>query len=108
MLTAWTYRDYVIKAFNDDKPYDQFIIEQLAADQLPDDKPDDPRRAAMGFLTVGERFRNVNDVINDRIDVVSKGFSGSDGHVRALSRSHVRSDPDEGLLCSARRLRVDL
>jgi hypothetical protein len=73
---AWTYRDYVIKAFNDDKPYDQFIIEQLAADQLPDIKPDDPRHAALGFLTVGERFRNVNDVINDRIDVVSKGFLG--------------------------------
>ena len=31
---AWTYRDYVIKSFNDDKPYDQFIVEQLAADQL--------------------------------------------------------------------------
>jgi hypothetical protein len=73
---AWTYRDYVIKAFNDDKPYDQFVIEQLAADQLPDIKPDDTRLAALGFLTVGERFRNVNDVINDRIDVVSKGFLG--------------------------------
>jgi len=73
---AWTYRDYVIKAFNDDKPYDQFVIEQLAADQLPDVKDSDPRLAALGFLTVGERFRNVNDVINDRIDVVSKGFLG--------------------------------
>jgi hypothetical protein len=73
---AWTYRDYVIKSFNDDKPYDQFIIEQLAADQLPDVKPDDSRLAALGFLTVGERFRNVNDIINDRIDTVSKGFLG--------------------------------
>ena len=73
---AWTYRDYVIKAFNDDKPYDQLIVEQLAADQIPDIKADDPRYAAMGFLTVGERFQNVNDIINDRIDVVSKGFLG--------------------------------
>jgi Protein of unknown function (DUF1553)/Protein of unknown function (DUF1549)/Planctomycete cytochrome C len=73
---AWTYRDYVIKAFNEDKPYDQFVIEQLAADQLPDVKPDDPRLAALGFMTVGERFRNVNDIINDRIDTVSKGFLG--------------------------------
>jgi hypothetical protein len=73
---AWTYRDYVIKAFNDDKPYDQFVLEQLAADQLPDIKPDDTRLAGLGFLTVGERFRNVNDIINDRIDVVSKGFLG--------------------------------
>jgi hypothetical protein len=73
---AWTYRDYVIKAFNDDKPYDQFIVEQIAADKIPDVKPDDTRLAALGFLTVGERFRNVNDIINDRIDTVSKGFLG--------------------------------
>jgi hypothetical protein len=73
---AWTYRDYVVKAFNDDKPYDQFIIEQLAADQIPGIKEGDPRLAALGFLTVGERFRQVNDVINDRIDVVGKGFLG--------------------------------
>ena len=73
---AWTYRDYVIKAFNDDKPYDQFIVEQLAADKLPDIKADDPRLAALGFITVGERFNNANDVINDRIDTVTKGFLG--------------------------------
>lgn len=71
---AWTYRDYVIKAFNKDKPYDQFIIEQLAADKLPDLERDRTRLAALGFLTVGQRFNNANDVINDRIDVVSKGF----------------------------------
>ena len=73
---AWTYRDYVVNAFNDDKPYDQFIVEQLAADQIPGIKQDDPRLAALGFLTVGERFKNKNDVINDRIDVVGKGFLG--------------------------------
>ncbi len=73
---AWTYRDYVIQAFNEDKPYDQFIIEQLAADKMPGMTPDDPRIAALGFLTVGERFNNVNDVINDRIDTVTKGFLG--------------------------------
>ena len=70
---AWTYRDYVVGAFNADKPYDQFIVEQLAADRMPNRK-DDTTLAALGFLTVGERFRNPNDVINDRIDVVSKGF----------------------------------
>ena len=73
---AWTYRDYVIKAFNEDKPYDQFIVEQLAADRLPDISPDDPRLAALGFITVGERFNSANDVINDRIDTVCKGFLG--------------------------------
>lgn len=73
---AWTYRDYVIKSFNDDKPYDEFIIEQLAADKLPEAETDKTKLAALGFLTVGERFRNPNDIINDRIDVVSKGFLG--------------------------------
>ena len=73
---AWTYRDYVVRAFNEDKPYTDFIIEQLAADKIPGIAQDDPRLAALGFLTVGERFPNANDVINDRIDVVSKGFLG--------------------------------
>lgn len=76
---AWIYRDYVIDAFNADKPYDQFIVEQLAADLLPphaSQKDDDSTLAALGFLTVGERFRNVNDVINEQIDAVMKGFLG--------------------------------
>ncbi|MEO6787526.1 MAG: PSD1 and planctomycete cytochrome C domain-containing protein, partial [Chthoniobacteraceae bacterium] len=73
---AWTYRDWVVQAFNDDKPYTDFIIEQLAADKIPGIQPNDPRLAALGFLTVGERFQNPNDIINDRIDVVSKGFLG--------------------------------
>ncbi len=69
---AWTYRDWVIKAFNDNIPYDQFVLQQLAADKLPNNPA--TNLAALGFLTVGERFGNQNDVINDRIDVVSKGF----------------------------------
>jgi mono/diheme cytochrome c family protein len=72
---AWAYRDYVIKAFNDDKPYDRFILEQIAADKLPLGNDKSPL-AALGFLTVGERFQNRNDVINDRIDAVTKGFLG--------------------------------
>jgi len=72
---AWSYRDYVIAAFNDDKPYDEFILEQIAADKLP--RGNDPTvLAALGFLTVGQRFLNKNDVINDRIDAVTKGFLG--------------------------------
>jgi hypothetical protein len=74
---AWTYRDYVIKSFNDDKPYNQFIIEQLAADKLPATKSNPTNLAALGFLTVGERFMGMrHDVINDQIDVVTKGFLG--------------------------------
>jgi Protein of unknown function (DUF1553)/Protein of unknown function (DUF1549)/Planctomycete cytochrome C len=70
---AWTYRDYVVRAFNEDKPYDRFIMEQLAADQLSD-LEDQRDLAALGFITVGDRTGSVNDIINDRIDTVTKGF----------------------------------
>jgi hypothetical protein len=73
---AWTYRDYVIRAFNEDLPYDRFILEQLAADRLP--LGDDRRAlAALGFLTVGDRFsNNPFDILDDRIDVVGRGLMG--------------------------------
>ena len=77
---AWTYRDYVIKAFNDDLPYDQFIREQLAADRLEDGqnaRKSPGTLAALGFMTLGDHFNgNVSDIINDRIDVTSKAFLG--------------------------------
>ena len=73
---SWTYRDYVIDAFNTDKPYDQFIIEQLAADRLPNLAKDDSRLAALGFITVGKRFQNNDDTIDERIDATTKGFLG--------------------------------
>jgi hypothetical protein len=74
---AWTYRDYVIRSFNEDKPYPQFVIEQLAADKLPATRNNPTNLTALGFLTVGERFMGMrHDVINDQIDVVTKGFLG--------------------------------
>ena len=73
---AYTYRDWVIKAFNSDMPYDKFITAQLAADKMPESQKDKSLLAGLGFLTVGERFGNNNDVINDRIDAVTKGFVG--------------------------------
>jgi mono/diheme cytochrome c family protein len=73
---AWTYRDYVVRAFNQDKPYNRFVLEQLAADRVPQRRGDESL-AALGFLTLGPRFMdNKNDIINDRIDVVCKGFLG--------------------------------
>lgn len=73
---SYTYRDYVIGAFNQDKPYDQFIVEQIAADKLPLGK-DKRALAALGFLTLGRRFlNNQNDIIDDRIDVVTRGTLG--------------------------------
>jgi len=71
-----TYRDYVIRAFNEDKPYDQFLIEQIAADRLPLGE-DKSALAGLGFLTLGRRFLdNQNDIIDDRIDVVTRGTLG--------------------------------
>lgn len=71
-----TYRDYVIRAFNEDLPYDRFVMEQIAADRM--DLGDDTRpMAAMGFLTIGRRFlNNQQDIIDDRIDVVTRGLMG--------------------------------
>jgi mono/diheme cytochrome c family protein len=74
---AYTYRDYVIRSFNEDKPYNIFIIEQLAADKLPATRNNLTNLCALGFLTLGDRFMQMqNDIINDRIDVVTKGFLG--------------------------------
>lgn len=73
---SYTYRDYCIRAFNEDLPYDRFIVEQLAADRL-DLGGDNRALAALGFLTLGRRFMfNVHDIIDDRIDVVSRGLLG--------------------------------
>ena len=72
---AFTYRDYVIDAFNNDLPYDQFIREQLAADHL---EPTDDNRnlAALGFISVGRKYLRREDTIDDQIDVVSRGLMG--------------------------------
>ena len=48
---VWRYRDYVIRSFNDDKPYDQFLIEQLAGDDLEPRTPE--RLIATGFYRLG-------------------------------------------------------
>jgi mono/diheme cytochrome c family protein len=73
---SYTYRDYVIRSFNEDTPYDRFLTEQIAADQLQ--LGEDKRAlAGLGFLTLGRRFlNNVNDIIDDRIDVVTRGTMG--------------------------------
>jgi hypothetical protein len=72
---SYTYRDYVIRSFNADVPYERFVTEQIAADQLGL-KDNDPALAGLGFLTVGMQYRNRHDVIDDQIDVVSRGLMG--------------------------------
>jgi hypothetical protein len=73
---SYTYRDYVIRALNADTPYDRFIHEQLAADQI-EPRVEPWRLAAMGFLTLGRLFdNNVPDIQDDRIDTVTRGLLG--------------------------------
>ncbi|WP_373649261.1 PSD1 and planctomycete cytochrome C domain-containing protein [Schlesneria sp. DSM 10557] len=64
---AWPYRDYLIQAFNDDKPYSQFVQEQIAGDAL---FPDDPRKtAALGFLAAGPWDESsLRDIREDTLD----------------------------------------
>lgn len=60
---AWRYRDYVIRSFNDDKPYDQFVVEQIAGDEL---KPGDPEmQIAVGFLRMGPWEHSVMSVAKE-------------------------------------------
>ncbi|MCP4847676.1 MAG: DUF1549 domain-containing protein [Verrucomicrobiaceae bacterium] len=74
---AYTYRDWVIRSFNDDLPYNRFLTYQLAADTLTAGNDDREHLAAMGFLTVGRRFLNREpDIIDDRIDVTFRGMMG--------------------------------
>lgn len=69
---ASAYRDWVVRALNEDLPYDRFLLLQIAADQVV--PPGSPDLAAMGFLTLGRRFLGVtHDIIDDRIDVVMRG-----------------------------------
>jgi hypothetical protein len=71
---AYTYRDWVVRSLNEDLPYDQFLIRQIAADWLVKEGLPDSELAAMGFLTLGRRFlNNIHDIIDDRLDVITRG-----------------------------------
>lgn len=82
---AWRYRDYVIDAFNRDKPYDQFLKEQIAGDLLRyDSKRDQAEKiVATGFLAIGSKGHNnrdkrqfAMDVVDEQIDAMSQSMLG--------------------------------
>jgi hypothetical protein len=82
---AWRYRDWVIAAFNADKPYNQFIKEQIAGDLLPyaDTKQRATQQIATGFLAIGpkdhderSRVQFTMDTVDEQIDAVSQAFLG--------------------------------
>jgi hypothetical protein len=87
---AWRYRDYVVAAFNNDKPYDEFVREQLAGDLLPSggsDGENDARHRerliATGFLSLGpkvlaevDEIKMEMDIVDEQIDTVGKSLLG--------------------------------
>ncbi|MBI1353605.1 MAG: DUF1549 domain-containing protein [Acidobacteria bacterium] len=83
---AWRYRDYVIEAFNDDMPFDQFVREQIAGDLLPaadGAKINQRGIVATGLLALGpkavaqqDKQKMLYDVYDEQVDVVSKAFLG--------------------------------
>ena len=77
---AWRYRDYVIRAFNSDKPYDRFLLEQIAGDELVDYEKAPvvtpemmDNLIATGFLRMGPDSTNEREVnfVDDRLDVIA-------------------------------------
>ncbi|MBI1311121.1 DUF1553 domain-containing protein [bacterium] len=82
---AWRYRDYVVNALNEDKPFDQFAREQLAGDLLPADSVEQAAEqlTATGFLIIGPKMlseRNKEklhmDVVDEQLDTIGRVFLG--------------------------------
>ena len=79
--TAWRYRDYVVDAFNNNKPFDQFIVEQIAGDLLPHANRE--TKTATGFLMLGAKVlaepdmeKLLMDTIDEQLDTTGKAFMG--------------------------------
>ena len=85
---AWRYRDWVVKAFNQDLPYDQFVMNQIAGDILPakpgaDGKPNTDGLVATGVYVLGEwgigdadKQKMLTDIVDDQIDLTGRAFLG--------------------------------
>lgn len=73
-VNAWRYRDWVIKSFNTDKPYDQFVREQVAGDLLPGGSEAEraERITATGFLVIGPKMLAEDDPMKMRMDIIDE------------------------------------
>jgi cytochrome c553 len=71
---AWRYRDYVIDSFNQDKPYDQFLREQIAGDLLPASSAAEKNTnlIATGFLSIGPKQLDERDSLQFKLDIVDE------------------------------------
>lgn len=84
--SAYHYRDYVVRAFNQDKPFDEFVREQIAGDLLPDSGQPELQRdrlTATGFLCLGAKMlaeddpvKMQMDIIDEQVDTVGRAFLG--------------------------------
>jgi len=87
---VWRYRDYVIRAFNEDKPFDRFILEQLAGDELPDANAE--TLIATGYYRLGPWDDEPADPLEDRFDqlddIVSTTSQAFLGLTLGCSRCH--------------------
>jgi len=82
---AFRYRDYVIASFNKDKPFDQFIVEQLAGDLMPAENLSQKRAQTLGvgFLSIGPKMlacddpdKMRRDIVDEQIDTTGRAFMG--------------------------------
>jgi hypothetical protein len=81
---AWRYRDWVVKAFNSDLPYHQFIVNQIAGDRIPAREPGGVNAdgiVATTLLSLGpwggiDRKKRLADIVDDQIDTIGRGFLG--------------------------------
>jgi Protein of unknown function (DUF1549)/Protein of unknown function (DUF1553)/Planctomycete cytochrome C len=82
---AWRYRDYVIASFNEDKPFDRFLTEQLAGDLLPSSSDADRAEhlVATGYLAIGTKSHNARgrpqfqmDLADEQLDATTQGMLG--------------------------------
>jgi hypothetical protein len=82
---AWRYRDYVVTAFNEDRPYDRFLTEQLAGDLLAVENEGERQRnlIATGFLAIGpkvlaevDQAKMQMDIVDEQIDTVGRALLG--------------------------------
>ncbi|QDV13496.1 Planctomycete cytochrome C [Rosistilla oblonga] len=83
---AWRYRDYVVNAFNKDKPYNEFVVEQLAGDLLPprdEIAREHERLIATGYLVLGPKVlaeqdeaKMEMDIIDEQLDTIGRSMLG--------------------------------
>lgn len=84
---AWRYRDYVIRAFNDDKPYDRFLREQIAGDVITRWGDEDRAEGliATGFLMLGPKMVGEDDPVKQKLDFADEQLATTSRAILALT-----------------------